>query len=179
VTGRPTRRWLRVAMTAGVVVALLVLFLLWNPLSPRPSPSPGPTSPPSQALDATTPEGAVRLFLAAFAEARRSDNPTLIRPFVTSDQSSAYQSVQGFLLGQKASKKGSVLTVQQLENLVVDSAGSTATVRFRYTEGGYDISLSDGHALESPTVLPPRDVTIDVREVDGRWLVDTYQARAQ
>ena len=72
---------------------------------------------------------------------------------MTGEQSSAYLSVQGFLLGQKAVKKASVLTVQQLENISVQTTGDSATVQLVYTEGGYDISLDSGEPLESPGVL--------------------------
>ncbi|MEP6639720.1 MAG: hypothetical protein ABJC39_10265 [Chloroflexota bacterium] len=101
----------------------------------------------------------------------------MIRPYVTGEQSSAYLSVQGFLLGQKAVKKASVLTVQQLENISVQTTGDSATVQLVYTEGGYDISLDSGEPLESPGVLAPRDVTMELRRVDGRWLVETYEAQ--
>ena len=83
------------------------------------------------------------------------------------------------LLGQKAAKKASVLTVQQLDKIVVETTGASATVRLVYTEGGYDVSLVSGTPLESPNVLAPRNVTMELRSVNGRWLVDTYEARAQ
>jgi hypothetical protein len=133
----------------------------------------------SPSLGLSTPEGAVRAFFGAFAKARRTDDPALIRPYVTGEQSSAYLSVQGFLLGQKAAKKASVLTIQQLDNIVVETTGASATVRLVYTEGGYDVSLVSGTPLESPNVLAPRNVTMELRSVNGRWLVDTYEARAQ
>ena len=131
------------------------------------------------AADPSTPEGVVRAFFAALKEARRTDDPALIRPFVTGEQSSAYLSVQGFLLGQKAVKKASVLTVQQLENISVQTTGDSATVQLVYTEGGYDISLDSGEPLESPGVLAPRNVTIELRRVEGRWLVETYEAKSR
>ena len=57
-------------------------------------------------------------------------------------------------------------------------AGASATVTFEYTEGGYDVSLDTGQALESPVVLPTVTVTVDVKQVDGRWLVDRYESRS-
>ena len=87
--------------------------------------------------------------------------------------------MQGFLLGQKAVKKASVLTVQQVDNISVQTTGDSATVHLVYTEGGYDISLDTGEPLESPNVLAPRDVTMELRRVDGRWLVENYEAQAQ
>ena len=119
----------------------------------------------------------MRAFFAAYKEARRTDDPALIRAHVTGEQSSAYLSIQGFLLGQKAAKKASVLTVQQLEDINIQTTGDSATVQLVYTEGGYDISLDSGEPLESPGVLAPRDVTIELRKVDGRWLIETYEAK--
>jgi len=169
-----------VAATSLIVVVIVAgTILLLNRPGPTPVESPTPTAVVSPSLDPTTPEGAVRSFFDAFAKARRSDDPALIRPYVTGEQSSAYLSVQGFLLGQKAAKKASVLTVQQLDNIVVETNGASATVRLVYTEGGYDISLDSGTPLESPNALAPRNVTMELRNVDRRWLVDTYEARSQ
>ena len=53
-----------------------------------------------------TPEGAVRAFFAALAAARRTDDPTVVAPFVTGTDSSAYLSVAGFLGGQRAVEQG-------------------------------------------------------------------------
>ena len=121
----------------------------------------------------------MRAFFAALKDARRTDEPALIRPYVTSDQASAYLSVQGFLLGQKGVKKASVLTVQTVDNLTVQLNGDSATAHLVYTEGGYDISLDTGQPLESPNVLAPREVTMDLRKVGDRWLVESYQAQPQ
>ncbi len=177
----PERYRLAVVAATSLIVVVIVAgtILLVNRPSPTPVESPSPTVVASASLDPSTPEGAVRAFFDAFAEARRTDDPTLILPFVTGEQSSAYLSVQGFLLGQKAAKKASVLTVRQLDNIVVEMSGASATVRLVYTEGGYNISLDGGKPLESPNVLAPRNVTMVLRNVDGRWLVDTYEARAQ
>lgn len=177
----PERYRLPVAAATSLIVVLLVAgaILLLNRPGPTPVVSPSPTAGASPSLDPSTPEGAVRSFFDAFAKARRTDDPALIRPFVTGEQSSAYLSVQGFLLGQKAAKKASVLTVQQLDNVVIETTGGTAMVRLVYTEGGYDISLDGGKPLESPNVLAPRNVTMELRNVDGKWLVDTYEARSQ
>jgi len=72
-----------------------------------------------------------------------------------------------------------VLTVQLVENLSVEVAGDAATADLVYTEGGYDISLDTGKPLESPNVLAPRNITMDLRKVDDRWLVESYEAQAQ
>src|SRR5204862_1580910 len=99
--------------------------VLVGQLSPSPTPTTSPSlissEPPS--VDPSTPEGAVRAFFAALKEARRTDDPRLIRPFVTGEQSSAYLSVLGFLLGQKGINKASVLTVQNVENFSVQTTG--------------------------------------------------------
>jgi len=179
----PERNRPLVILATGVVVLLLVAggVLLLGQIGPSPTPttslSPSATASPS--VDTSTPEGAVTAFFAALKEARRTDDPALIRPYVTGEQSSAYLSVEGFLLGQKAVKKASVLTVQQVENIRVATSGDSATVHLVYTEGGYDISLDTGEPLESPNVLAPRDVTMELRRVDGRWLVESYEAQAQ
>ncbi|MFN8629193.1 MAG: hypothetical protein U0838_02395 [Chloroflexota bacterium] len=96
---------------------------------------------------------------------------------MTSTTSSAYQSAAGFLRGQKESGKASVTTVPELDNLTATVSGSAATVTFGYTEGGYDISATSGSALESPVVLPSKRVTVALRQVAGRWLVDEYQSQ--
>jgi hypothetical protein len=170
-------------VATGVVVAILVVagVLVLGRISPTPTQSPSlpPSTEASPSIDPSTPEGAIRAFFAALKEARRTDDPALIRPYVTGEQSSAYLPVQGFLLGQKAVKKASVLTVQQVENITVQTTGDTATAHLVYTEGGYDISLDTGQPLESPNVLAPRDVTMELRKVDGRWLVESYEAQAQ
>lgn len=179
----PVRSRPLVIVVTGVIVLLLVAggVLLIGQLGPSPTPStsvqPSPTASPS--ADASTPEGTVHAFFAALKEARRTDDPALMRPYVTGEQSSAYLSVQGFLLGQKGVNKASVLTVQEVENISVETTGDTATVHLVYTEGGYDISLDTGEPLESPNVLAPRDVTMEVRRIDGRWLVESYEAQAQ
>ena len=177
----PERYRLAVVAATSLIVVVIVAaaILLLNRPGPTPVVSPSPTVTASPSLDVTTPEGAVRSFFDAFAKARRTDDPALIRPYVTGEQSSAYLSVQGFLLGQEAAKKASVLTVQQLDKIVVETTGASATVRLVYTEGGYDVSLVSGTPLESPNVLAPRNVTMELRSVNGRWLVDTYEARAQ
>jgi len=179
----PERKRPLVILATGVVVLLLVVggVLLLGQLGPTPTPSTSapPSASATPSADPSTPEGAVRAFFAALKEARRTDDPALIRPYVTSEQSSAYLSVQGFLLGQKAVNKASVLTVQTVEDVDVETSGDTATVRLVYTEGGYDISLDSGEPLESPNVLAPRDVTMELRRIDSRWLVESYEAQAQ
>ena len=179
----PERNRPIVILVTGVVAVLLVAggILLLGQLGPSPSPSASapPSATASPSADPSTPEGAIREFFAALKEARRTGDPALIRPYVTGEQSSAYLSVQGFLLGQKAVNKASVLTVQQVENVTVETTGDTATAHLVYTEGGYDISLDTGEPLESPNVLAPRDVTMELHRVDGRWLVESYEAQAQ
>ena len=179
----PERNRPLLILATGVVVLLLVAggVLLVGKLGPSPTPTTSvPTSATaSPSTDPSTPEGAVRSFFEALKLARQTDDPALIRPYVTGEQSSAYLSVQGFLLGQKGVNKASVLTVQRVENIRVETTGDSATVHLVYTEGGYDISLDTGEPLESPNVLAPRDVTMELRRVGGRWLVESYEAQAQ
>ena len=166
-----------VVVLLAVAGGVLVLGRLGPSPTPTTSPSPSPSTAPS--ADPSTPEGAVVAFFGALKEARRTDDPALIRPYVTGEQSSAYLSVQGFLLGQRGVNKASVLTVQTVANISVQAAGDGATVHLVYTEGGYDISLDTGKPIESPNVLAPRDVTMVLRRIDGRWLVESYEAQAQ
>jgi hypothetical protein len=179
----PTRNRTPIVALIAVVLGLLVvggILLVGRIGVSEPSPSPTASVPGPTVTDPmATPEGAVHAFFAAFAQARRTDDPNLMRPYVTSEQSSAYLSVQGFLLGQKAANKASVLTVQQMDNVTVQLSGSTATVRLAYTEGGYDINLNNGAPLESPNVLAPRNLTVELRSVDGQWLVDSYETSPQ
>lgn len=179
----PERNRPLVIVVTGIVVVLIVVgaVLLVGRIGPSPTPSTSlpPSATASPSPDPTTPEGAVRAFFAAFKEARRTDDPALIRPYVTSEQSSAYLSVQGFLLGQKAVKKASVLTIQTVDNLTVQVNGDSATAHLVYTEGGYDISLDTGRPLESPNVLAPRNIAMELRMVGDRWLVESYEARVQ
>ncbi len=181
-TRLPARYQLPLVAGVSLLVVVLVVgaILLAGQIRPEPTASVQPSSPsPSATADPSTPEGVVRAFFAALKEARRTDDPALISPYVAGEESSAYLSVQGFLLGQKEVNKASVLTVQQVENVSVQATGDTATVHLVYTEGGYDISLDTGEPLESPNVLAPRDVTMELRRVDGRWLVESYEALAQ
>lgn len=177
----PERYRLPLVALASLVVAVLVVgAILFVGGSPQPSrsPSPMPVSPsPSAADPGSTPEGATRAFFDAFAAARRSDDPTLVEAFVTSTDSSAFKSVEGFLLGQKAAGKASVTTVLRLENLDVRQSDTTATVTFDYTEGGYDIDFESGQPLESPVILPVTQVTVELQQIDGRWLVERYESR--
>ncbi len=174
----PQRYRLPIAILASVaVVAIVLVAVLLSGRGGGPIADASPTPSPSASIDPfATPEGAVRAFFDAFARARRTDDPSLVEPFVTSVDSSAYLSVSGFLLGQKEVKKGSVTTVLRIENLRVDATSGTATVTFDYTEGGYDIGLDTGEPLESPVVLPTVRVTVDLKQVEGRWLVDRYES---
>ena len=139
--------------------------------APTATPTPVPTDPLS------TPEGAARAFFDAYSAARRTDDPAAVASLVTGTESSAYLSVAGFLAGQKALGKASVVTIQRLDNLATTIDGDTATVTFDYTEGGYDIDLASASPLESPQVLPAYRVTVSLQRVAARWLVDAYTSR--
>ncbi len=166
-----------IAASAAVVLVVLVAVLVSGGGNPVPTAQPSPTAS-SSADPGATPEGAARSFFEAFARARRTDDATLVRPFVTGEGSDAYISISAFLQGQKDKGKGSVLTVQRLDNLAVQAnSDSTATVTFDYVEGGYNIDLKTGQALESPNTLPAYHVTAIVKKVDARWLVDAYTSR--
>jgi hypothetical protein len=169
---------LPIAILASVaVVAVVLVAVLLTGGGGRPSDSSSPGASPSASVDPyATPEIAVRAFFDAYSRARRTDDPSIVEPFTTGQDSSAYLSVSGFLLGQKEVKKASVTTVERLENMRVETSGTTATVTFDYTEGGYDISLETGQALESPEVLPTVKVTVDLKQTGGLWLVERYES---
>lgn len=159
----------------------------------RPSPSGPSASAPARLLASSSPsapsasastapnataEGAMRAFFEAFGRARRTGDPALVLPLVTSETSEAYRAISAFLNGEKAKGRGSVVTVQRLDNLRVQAtSGSAATVTFDYVEGGYDIDLASGRALEPPRMLPPRLVTASVKRQDARWLLDSYSSQ--
>jgi hypothetical protein len=166
------------ALTAvAVVVLAAAAMVVLNLFGSTPVASPSPTATSSPSPDVATPEGATRAFFEAYAQAGRTDDPSIVEPFVTSTDSSAYRSVAAFLQGQKDVGKASVTTVLRLENIQVQQSGSTASVSFDYTEGGYDIDPKTGQPLETPVVLPTTKVVAVVRQVGGRWLVDSYQSR--
>jgi hypothetical protein len=137
-------------------------------LTPTATPAPTPTDPRS------TPEGATRAFFAAFAKAWKTDDPSLVEPYVTSKESSAYLTVAGYLGGAQGVGRASIITIDSLDNMTSRVAGDTATVDFYYTEGGYDINPSTGAALESPTLLAPVHLTATLKLVNGLWLMDSY-----
>jgi hypothetical protein len=140
-------------------------------LTPTATPAPTPTDPRS------TPEGATRAFFVAFSKARKTNDPSLVEPYVTSKNSGAYLTVAGYLGGAQGVNRASVVTVDRLDNVTSSVSGDVATVGFDFTEGGYDISASTGVALESPTVLPPAHVTATLKRVSGLWLMDSYVGR--
>lgn len=176
----PPRYRLPIAILASlaVVVVVLVAVLLAGGGGPNGSPSPSPSPSPSASTDPTaTPEGAVRAFFEAFAQGRRTDDPAPIEPYVTSKGSSAYLTVAAFLKGQKEVGKASLTTVLRIENVNVQTSGPTATVSFDYTEGGYNIDPTTGSPVESPTILPTSRTVAVVRQVAGRWLVDSFETQ--
>lgn len=167
-----------VAATSLIVVVIVAgAILLLNRPGPTPVASASPTSVASSSLGQTTPAGAVRAFFDAFAQARRTDDPALVVPFVTGKESAAYLSVAAFLQGQKDVGKASVTTVLRLENVHVQPSGASASVSFDYTEGGYNIDPKTGQAVESPALLPTTKVVAVVQQVGGRWLVESYETR--
>ena len=183
----PTHLRIPVLVIASVVLGLVVvggILLVGSLGTTQPEPPPTlqttPTSSPAATVTATdslsTPEGAVRAFFAAFAAARRTDDPSGIADLVTGPESSAYLSVAGFLEGQKALGKASILTEQRIENLRATTIGATATVTFDYTEVGYDISLAAAAPLQTPQVLPSVHVTVHLAQVGSAWLVDAYES---
>jgi len=177
----PSRYQLPLVAVVAVVVLLVVAggVLLAGRLVPTPSPtSPASSSPSAPAsVDPSTPEGAVRAFFDAYSDARRTDDPSLVLPLTTGEESSAFRSAEAFLLGQKEVGKASITTVLEIENVSTSIDGNQAIVTFDFTEGGYDINLDTGEPLESPRVLPTTRVTVELALAEGRWLVDRYESR--
>jgi hypothetical protein len=174
------RRRLPVIAVLAVLLALTVtvgILLIGNApgvLNGTPTPSASSSAVPSDGLG-DTPESAVRAFFEAFAEARETDDPSLIEPLVNGTDSSAYQTAAAFLEGQKAVGKASITTVQELTDFRVTLNGGSAVVEFTYHAGGYDIDLDTHEPLESPEVLDPSRVRAEVVRVEGRWLLDSYE----
>ena len=178
----PVVALIALAVVAVVVVAVIGLGSLGSTatsaaptpsasLTPTATPAPTPTDPRS------TPEGATRAFFDAFAKALKTNDPSLVEPYVTSKDSSAYLTVSGWTGGAQGVNRASVVTVERLDNMTSRISGDTATVEFDYTEGGYDINPSTGAALETPTILAPAHVTATLKLVNGLWLMDSYVGR--
>ena len=107
----PERNRPLVILAVGVAVLVIVAggVLLVGRLGPPPAPTPsGSQATASPSANPSTPEGATRAFFDAVIAARRTDDPSLIEPFVTSTSSSAYRTVESFLAGQKESHKASI-----------------------------------------------------------------------
>lgn len=175
----PERNRPIVALGVGVLAVLIVaggvLFVGQLGPSSTPIPSSLPSAIASPSVDPSTPEGATRVFFDAFARARRTDDASIVAPFVTGTGSSAYRTVDAFLRGQKESGKASVITTNNLSGFGVDVQGATATVMVTQQLGGYDIDVDTGEPRESPTLLPAATFRVVLKLVDGRWLVDEFE----
>jgi len=172
----PVLAGLSMVVALGVVIAILLLGKAPTAFDGSPSPQPSAPSTSSSAALGSTPEAAVRAFFDAFADAGETNDPEILEPFVSGTDSSAYQTAAGFLGGQQAAGKASITTVNELSDFEVSIAGDRATVLFTYRAGGYDIDLETGRPLESPVILPTERVEAITVRVDGRWLLDSYEA---
>jgi len=173
----PVLAGLSIVVALGVVTAILLLGRAPDAFDGSPSPRPSAPSASGSAAPGTTPESAVRAFYDALAEARRTDDPSTIEPFVNGTDSSAYLTASSFLLGQKELGKASVITVNEITNFrIVEEDADSATVEFDHRLGGYDIDLETGDPLESPTELPAQGTQATVVRVDDHWLVDSFEA---
>ena len=131
----------------------------------------------THAAPGDTPESAVRAFFEAFARARENDDPSLIEPYVTGTDSSAYQTAAGFLEGQ--TRPGQGLGGHGSANLRRSrSTLRAAPRRFSSTlrEGGYDIDLDTGEPFESPVVLPDERVQATLVAVERPLAGGSYGA---
>jgi hypothetical protein len=174
----PERYRLPIAIVASVAVVAVVLVIVLvgggaGPLATA-TPSPSPTASP---IDPTsTPEGAVRAMFEAFAEARPTNDPSLVLPFVTSEDSPAYLSVRGFLEGQQGLGRAAVITEQRFDDVSVDIDEATATVRLVYRETGYPIDAETGEPLGPPGTIEPTRVVARVVLVGSQWLIEQYES---
>lgn len=169
---------LAVGVAVIVVVAVVAAIVGLGSLGSSPTstasasvslaPTPSPTDPLS------TPENAVRLFFHAFNQGWRTDDPTVVEPYVTGTRSDAYLSVSSFFGGGKAVNKAAVITTEKLDKMTSAVTGDTATVQFDYTVGGYNIALDSGKPIETPNVLAPVHVKVTLKRVGPHWLVDSY-----
>lgn len=175
----PQRYRLPIAILASVVIVgiVLVAVLIAGGGGPSPSatPSQSVTAPTSTDLT-STPEGAVRAMFEAFAEARPTNDPSLVLPLVTSEDSPAYLSVQGFLEGQQGLGQGAVITEQRFDDLSVEIGDGTATVTFTYTEVGHLINVDTGEPIASPGATEPMRVVARVVLRGSKWLVEEYES---
>lgn len=113
----------------------------------------------------------------AFAKARPTNDPSLVLPYVTGEESSAYLSVRGFLEGQQGLGRAAVTTEQRVDDLSVETADGMATVTFTYSETGYLIDADTGEPLGSPGAIPRERVVVEVVLVGSEWLVERYESR--
>lgn len=175
----PTRYRTPILALTAVVLGLVVvgaILLVGRIGAPEASSGPTSSAPAPSATDSlSTPEGAVRAFFEAFGAARRTDDPSLLSGLVTSTGSSAYLTAAGFLEGQKAVGTASLLTVNEISDVVVIVDGTRATVTFRHHQAGYDIDIKTGQPKESPTALPDVTVRVVVMQSGGHWLVDAFE----
>jgi hypothetical protein len=178
----PERYRLPIAILVSVALVGLVIGVVSLLADGRSSPMPPPTATPTPQLTpgvtaepTGSPESAVRAFFDAVARARRTGDPTEVAPFVTSVTSAAYLTIEGFLGGQTAVGKASVLTRNEISDVLVEVLDGDAVVTFRHSVEGYDIDLETGEPLESPTALPDVIVRAEARLIDGRWLVERFE----
>jgi hypothetical protein len=166
---------LSLLIALAVVIAILLLGQA-PALNGSPSPHSTASQPTSSATLESTPEAAVRAFYEALAEARRTDDPSIVEPFVNGIDSSAYLTASSFLLGQKELGKASVITLNEITNFeIVREDADAALVEFDHKLGGYDIELDTGEPLESPTEAPVRRNQATVVRVGDDWLVDSFE----
>lgn len=175
----PERNRPLVVAATAVVMLLLVAggVLLVGRIAPTPTPPPSaPPSTASPSPSASTPEGAVQAMFEAFARARPTNDPSLVLPYVTAENSPAYLSVRGFLEGQQGLGQGAVITNQQFRDISVESGDDSATVTFTYIETGYLISIDSGEPKSSPDATEPTTIVARVVLRGSAWLVEEYES---
>ena len=120
-----------VIVVVGAVAAFGSMGSSVQSASPTPTRAPSVTATPAPTpTDArSTPEGATRAYFDAFSRARKTNDPSLVEPYVTSKESSAYLTASGFLGGAQGVNRASVVTVDRLDNMTSQISGDTATVK--------------------------------------------------
>ena len=145
------------------------------------SPSPTPTPAPTATDPLSTPEGAVRAFFAAFAAARRTDDPAGSRaPSSPATESSAYLIGRGVPRRPEGRRQG-VGRDRSSSFDNIESRPSTAT-RPRSpstTPRAATTSTSTPRRRSSRPRCCPRPRSPCTSQVGGRWLVDAYEVTPQ
>ena len=165
----PERRRPLFVLAASLAVLLVVAggVLLIGRLTPTPTPTTVPTSSATVvAVRGPIDSGGCRPCVLRRLQGGEADRRPCLDPSLRDRRT-----VVGLPLGSRTSYSARRQSRRRPSSRSSSSRTSTssrlgdsATVQLVYTEGGYDISLDSGEPLESPGVLAPRDVTMELRQ---------------